>query len=213
MTENNTEATAENKTTDLLTGEAKETQAKINPVKEKVKKNTAEKAAGTLYSKIARIQGKVKEVVKDAENKYQKYFYFTEAAAIKELKPLMDAEGVAQTTSDSQDLQHFIYEQRDKEHFIRYLKIITISDGVETLTFYNWAMAQDTDISKTKGKAETYANKYFLNKFWMIPIADADDPDSTGQAAQQQRTTTSQPVRTGATASNPIKQTWQKPTN
>ena len=38
-------------------------------------------------------------------------------------------------------------------------------------------MGQDADISKAKGKAETYGIKYFLSKFFMIPIQDELDPD------------------------------------
>jgi hypothetical protein len=38
-------------------------------------------------------------------------------------------------------------------------------------------MGQDPDISKAKGKAETYAIKYFYSKFFMIPIVDELDPD------------------------------------
>ncbi len=38
-------------------------------------------------------------------------------------------------------------------------------------------MGQDSDISKAKGKAETYAAKYFYSKFFMIPIVDNLDPD------------------------------------
>src|ERR1043166_8074481 len=108
-----------------------------------------------IYSKLATIQGKIKEIKKDAENKYQKYFYFTEAAAIKLLKPLLEAEKLAVVFTDS---DQFYYEKQDKEHIIRYLKKVNISDGEnDGLTFNISAMGQDPDISKAKGKAETYA--------------------------------------------------------
>jgi hypothetical protein len=86
-----------------------------------------------IYTKLANIQGKIKEIKKDAENKYQKYFYFTEAAAIKLLKPLLEAEKLAVVFTDS---DQFYYEKQDKDHILRYIKKVNISDGVnETLNF------------------------------------------------------------------------------
>jgi hypothetical protein len=46
-------------------------------------------------------------------------------------------------------------------------------------------MGQDPDISKAKGKAETYAYKYFLGKFFMIPMVDGLDPDQQGNQQYQ----------------------------
>jgi hypothetical protein len=41
-------------------------------------------------------------------------------------------------------------------------------------------MAQNTDLAKAKGSAETYAIKYFLQKFFLIPTDDNLDPDAFG---------------------------------
>jgi hypothetical protein len=35
------------------------------------------------------------------------------------------------------------------------------------------------DIAKAKGSAETYAIKYFLTKFFLIPVVDNLDPDNS----------------------------------
>jgi ERF superfamily protein len=40
-------------------------------------------------------------------------------------------------------------------------------------------LGQNTDIAKAKGCAETYALKYFLTKFFLIPTTDELDPDVT----------------------------------
>lgn len=134
-----------------------------------------ENKTNKIYKKIAKIQGEIKELEKDAENKFQKYFYFTEAGAIKLLKPKLEKEGLALTFSDS---EQFFYEKQDKEHVLRYLKKVIIGDGEnEELIFNLWAMGQDADIAKARGKAETYTIKYFLSKFFMIPIVDELDPD------------------------------------
>ncbi|CAJ0642252.1 2345_t:CDS:2, partial [Entrophospora sp. SA101] len=47
-----------------------------------------------------------------------------------------------------------------------------------TLTFSD-AAGQNVDIAKAKGCAETYAIKYFLTKFFLIPTTDELDPDIT----------------------------------
>jgi hypothetical protein len=130
-----------------------------------------------IYKKIATVQGKVKGLEKTRENKFGKYKYFDEAEAIKILKPLLAEEKLAMVVSDSQDPNLFIIERNEKEYTLRYQKIMIIGDGTETLTFYYWAMGQDNDIAKAKGKAETYANKYLLSKFWMMPVVDNLDPD------------------------------------
>jgi hypothetical protein len=39
-------------------------------------------------------------------------------------------------------------------------------------------MGQNTDIAKAKGSAETYAIKYFLMKFFLIPTSGNLDPDN-----------------------------------
>jgi hypothetical protein len=52
------------------------------------------------------------------------------------------------------------------------------SDSNEkTAEFSFWACGQNTDISKAKGSAETYASKYLLSKIFLIPIRDLEDPD------------------------------------
>jgi hypothetical protein len=52
-----------------------------------------------------------------------------------------------------------------------------LENPTEQLTFHFWATGQNTDIAKAKGAAETYALKYFLTKFFLIPTSDNLDPD------------------------------------
>jgi hypothetical protein len=89
-----------------------------------------------IYKKLANIQGKVKELTKTKINAFGKYKYFGEEDAIKEIKPLLEKEGVSLTWGDSPDLSHFIYEKVDRDHTLRYLKIATLGDENEILTFY-----------------------------------------------------------------------------
>ena len=39
-------------------------------------------------------------------------------------------------------------------------------------------MATNTDLAKAKGSAETYAVKYFLQKFFLLPVDSNLDPDA-----------------------------------
>src|SRR2546423_9667103 len=65
---------------------------------------------------------------------------------------------------------------------VRYGKQATLTnseDPKEQLTFYLLAIGSNSDPAKAKGCAETYAIKYFLTKFFLIPITDELDPDVT----------------------------------
>src|SRR5437660_2881394 len=65
---------------------------------------------------------------------------------------------------------------------VRYEKkaILTNSeDPKEQLTFHFLAIGSNSDPAKAKGCAETYAIKYFLTKFFLIPTTDELDPDVT----------------------------------
>jgi len=46
-------------------------------------------------------------------------------------------------------------------------------------------LGQNIDIAKAKGSAETYAIKYFLTKFFLIPVVDNLDPDNRSLIAKQ----------------------------
>lgn len=128
-----------------------------------------------IYNKISRIQAQIKGLERTKKNDFQGYKYFTEDKAMLLLKPLLEKEKLATTWSDT---DQFFYEKQGKDHILRYLKKVIISDGEnEPLSFRAWATGQDPDISKAKGKAETYAMKYFLSKFWQIPVVDTLDPD------------------------------------
>ena len=64
---------------------------------------------------------------------------------------------------------------------MKQLEIIDTENIEEKLVFRFWALGQNTDLAKAKGSAETYAIKYFLQKFFLIPAADVADPDQEEQ--------------------------------
>ena len=135
-----------------------------------------------LYQKLHQIQAQTGQISKTELNKYQNYKYFTERQALNILKPLLNEHKLTLTFSDVYNSDAFSQAKPDKEWVIRYCKKATLTnseDPKEQLTFHFWALGQNTDIAKAKGCAETYAIKYFLTKFFLIPTTDELDPDLT----------------------------------
>jgi len=131
-----------------------------------------------LYQKIGDIQEKLNYLVKTELNKFQGYKYFNEKNILLKLNPLLKNENIVLLFSDLVD--NFICEKIEKEWVVRYVKkieVINCDDINERLKINFWACGQNTDISKAKGSAETYAMKYFLQKFFLIPTSDNLDPD------------------------------------
>ncbi|KLL03196.1 MAG: single-stranded DNA-binding protein [Mycoplasmataceae bacterium RV_VA103A] len=136
--------------------------------------------SANIYQKLVQIQAKTGQITKAEENKFGKYKYFTEKQAFKILKPLLAEHKLTLTFSDKEG--HFTSQKTEKEWVVNYLKqaILTNSEApFEQLTFHYWAIGSNLDPAKAKGCAETYAIKYFLTKFFLIPTTDELDPDAT----------------------------------
>ena len=141
-----------------------------------------------LYQKLQSIQAKTGQISKTERNKFQNYKYFTEQQALNILKPLLAEQKLTLTFSDG--IANFTREKTEKEWVISYPKqaILTNSESPEEqLTFHFWAIGSNTDPAKAKGCAETYAIKYFLTKFFLIPTTDELDPDLTKPAEHLNR--------------------------
>lgn len=135
-----------------------------------------------LYQKLLAIQSQTGSIAKGELNKYQNYRYFTEQQALNILKPLLTEQKLTLTFSDVASATDFTHTKQEKEWIIKYLKqaILTNSEKPEEqLTFHFWAIGSNNDPAKAKGCAETYALKYFLTKFFLIPTTDELDPDVT----------------------------------
>ena len=142
-----------------------------------------------IYQKLQQIQSQTGAISKTERNKFQNYRYFTEQQALNILKPLLAEQkltltfsDVCEPTSQYHNRGELEKQKPDKEWIISYLKkaILTNSEKPEEqLTFHFWAIGSNTDPAKAKGCAETYAIKYFLTKFFLIPTTDELDPDLT----------------------------------
>jgi hypothetical protein len=135
----------------------------------------------SIYKKIFYIQSEIEKLIKDETNKFQKYQYFTEYQILNKLKPLLKKYKLALLMSDEDQTLEYFKEER--EYLIKYLKRVRIVDtestnDSEAIDFNFWAVGGNSDLAKAKGSAETYAMKYFLSKFFLIPVADQLDPDS-----------------------------------
>ena len=132
-----------------------------------------------IYQKLQKIQSEIGELIRTEENKFQKYFFFNELQILQLLKPLLEKYKLILLLSDD-ITQPFIHEKDGKEHFIKYLKKLEIVDTEipENKLFFNfWACGSNVDLAKAKGSSETYAIKYMLSKFFLIPVKDEADPD------------------------------------
>ena len=142
-----------------------------------------------LYQKLQQIQAKTGQISKTERNKFQNYKYFTEQQALNILKPLLNEQkltltfsDVCEPTSEDHNRGELTQQKPEKEWVISYLKkaLLTNSENPpEQLTFNFWALGSNSDPAKAKGCAETYAIKYFLTKFFLIPTTDELDPDVT----------------------------------
>lgn len=142
----------------------------------------------SIYKKIFHIQNEIENLVKDETNKFQKYQYFTEYQILNKLKPLLAKHSLVLLMSDDGHLLEYAKEER--EYLVKYLKKVRVVDveasprslttpnSEAAIDFSFWAVGTNADLAKAKGSAETYAMKYFLSKFFLIPVADQLDPDA-----------------------------------
>lgn len=135
----------------------------------------------SIYKKIFNIQNEVENLIKDEINKFQRYQYFNEYQILKKLKPLLEKHKLIILMSDENYVLE--YSKEEKEYLVKYLKKIKMVEAEankdsESIDLNFWAVGANADLAKAKGSAETYAVKYFLSKFFLIPVADQLDPDS-----------------------------------
>lgn len=143
-----------------------------------------EKAKLNLYQKLHLVQSQTEKISRTELNKYQNYKYFTEQQALNILKPLLAEQKLTLTFSDEDNHSYLEASKKDgeKEWTVQYLKkaiLTNCEQPTEQLTFHFWAIGSNSDPAKAKGCAETYAIKYFLTKFFLIPTTDELDPDVT----------------------------------
>lgn len=134
----------------------------------------------TIYKKLLEIQKKVTELGKNAES--FGYNYVTGGKLLEHIKPLMNENGLLlKQEVVVHSKEQVVYKTKKGDEKLEYLHDVTYrftwidTDTGETdeSLFYACGM---NDFEKGAGAAHTYAERYFLLKFFHIKT-DEDDPD------------------------------------
>ena len=145
-----------------------------------------------LYEKLLDIQISVDAIVKDGKNQSDKYDFASNENVVEVFRPLMNKHKlllIPRTLSGN------LHEGATKTGTARYLTELTMEmlwrdvESGEELIVPWYAQGVDLAGEKGVGKAQTYAEKYFLLKFFHVPTRK-DDPDSdprtgTGEKAMR----------------------------
>lgn len=132
-----------------------------------------------LYEKLLDIQKSVDTIIKDGRNQSDKYDFASDENVLDTFRPLMDERKlllIPRMKSAS------IHEGTTRSGTVRYLTEITFdmvwhdTESGEELSVPWYSQGVDLAGEKGVGKAATYAEKYFLLKFFHIPTK-RDDPD------------------------------------
>ena len=130
----------------------------------------------SLYEKLLNIKNGLKPIVKDASNDFHHYKYVSSSAVLNSIDDLIKVEGlllIPEITSQHEDIDgirlDMVYTWYDV-------------DSAESLKVPWYAQSNDKQ-DTALGKALTYAEKYFILKFFQIPT-DVDDVDASKQNNQ-----------------------------
>ena len=136
-----------------------------------------------IYGKLLEIQKSVDALVKDGQNLSEKYNYVSSDKVLETVRPKMNEYGLLLVPATKAGRVH---EGTTKSGTTRFLteidkEFIWIDcESGETYAVPFYAQGVDLAGEKGVGKAETYAEKYFLMKFFHVATSK-DDPDSDGR--------------------------------
>lgn len=145
-----------------------------------------------LYEKLLAIQTRIDSIVKDSENKSDKYFYVSNDAIVDVVRPLMNEYGLLLIPEvKSANLREGVTRSGTTRYLceVYYDMIWRDVESGEELHVQSYAAGTDLAGEKFVGKAATYNEKVFLLKFFHIPTPK-DDPDNdnrnkNGEKAQK----------------------------
>lgn len=146
----------------------------------------------SLYQKLLDIQKSVDALIKDGKNNSDKYDFASDENVLDRFRPLMDEAGLLLIPKVDGVTLH---EGQTKSGTVRYLTEMGFNmvwhdvESGEELVCPWYAQGVDLAGEKGVGKAATYAEKYFLLKFFHVPTKK-DDPDNdkrtqSGEKAQK----------------------------
>ena len=147
--------------------------------------------AESLFQKLLCIQKSIDSIIKDGKNQSDKYDFASDESVLDRFRPLMDEHGLLLIPRIE---NANIHEGATRSGTARYLTELTFSmvwhdvESGEELMIPWYAQGVDLAGEKGVGKAATYAEKYFLLKFFHVPTRK-DDPDGDGRGAGGEKRT------------------------
>jgi len=131
-----------------------------------------------LLEKLLAIQQGIDQLFKDDFNEFSKYSYVSSEAALRAIRPLMNEyKLLLEPCIRSHKMERPAHDSKTvfTELEIDFVWIDVETGETRVVPFY--AQGTDTSGEKGVGKALTYAEKYFLLKYFHIPT-EKDDPDN-----------------------------------
>lgn len=138
----------------------------------------------TLWQKLLEVQKAVTYLQRNAQSKAGgSYTYVSSALVLERIRGEMDEQGLLLQTATVEERLHIdaAYSYADKkQHFTEVVMEFTWinTDNPEETMVCRWYGQGIDNGEKGPGKAMTYAEKYFLLKFFHIATGDHDDPDA-----------------------------------
>ena len=133
-----------------------------------------------IYEKLLEMQRRVDGVIRDGKNTSDKYDFASDENVLDTFRPIMDELGLLLVPAITGAQLH---EGTTRSGTARYLTEVVFSmtwhdvESGEELTVPWYAQGVDLAGEKGVGKAATYAEKYFLLKFFHVATRK-DDPDA-----------------------------------
>ena len=137
-----------------------------------------------LHEKLFEIHKGIKGFAKDATNNFHKFDFVSSNKVISNIRALMQENKVLLMPDILETKLNIIDVTDGKPQFFTELWIafrwVNVEDPKDFIDRKFYAQGKD-GAELGAGKAATYAEKYFLLKFFQIPT-DSDDPDGGGKA-------------------------------
>ena len=148
----------------------------------------------TLHEKLLEMQKRVDSVIKDGKNSSDKYDFASDENVLGIFRPMLDEFGLLLIPKVERTALHEGATRSGTARFMTEVWFTMLWHDVESgeeLPVPWYAQGVDLAGEKGVGKAATYAEKYFLLKFFHVPTRK-DDPDAdrrTGAGELAQRGT------------------------
>ena len=133
-----------------------------------------------LYQKLLEIQKQVDTIIKDGKNTSDKYDFASDENVLDIFRPLMDANSLLLIPRmENAKLTEGVTRSGTTRFMTEiYFNMVWVDvDSGETLEVPFYAQGVDLAGEKGVGKAASYAEKYFLLKFFHV-ATKKDDPDN-----------------------------------